>query len=138
AAHFQGHVDEVCGAVISPDKALLASASRDAKVKLWEVRTGKELATLSVLKKATLSAIACSPDGKTLAAVGGISDPSGYGGEATVWDLETRCLRFTLSGHTSPVTSVAFSADGKTLATGDYAGRVRLWYPRTGRLRSVF
>ncbi|WP_423509375.1 trypsin-like peptidase domain-containing protein [Streptomyces xinghaiensis] len=49
----------------------------------------------------------------------------------------TAPLRATLTGHTSPVSSVAVSPDGNTLATGSRDRTVRLWDVRTHRLRAT-
>src|SRR5260370_27047235 len=42
-----GHTDTIQTVTFSPDGALLASASRDETIKLWEVKTGRNLATLT-------------------------------------------------------------------------------------------
>ncbi|GLY77066.1 WD40 repeat domain-containing protein [Actinoallomurus iriomotensis] len=39
-----------------------------------------------------------------------------------------------LTGHAKPVRAVAFSPDGRLLATGSHDGTVRLWNPATGQL----
>ncbi len=42
-------------------------------------------------------------------------------------------LRNTLKGHTNRVTSVAYSPDGKTLASGSYDKTIKLWDVATGK-----
>src|SRR5690348_15915420 len=64
-----------------------------------------------------VAACAFSPDGKTLATVGGESllyRP----GDVDLWDPATGTLKAALAGHETSVWSLAFSADGKQLATG--------------------
>jgi RNA polymerase sigma factor (sigma-70 family) len=81
-------------------------------------------------------ALAFAPDGKLLAA-------SGPGEKAvTLWDARTGERRHTLAGHGSFVSSVAFSPDGRTLATGSASvvggkivGEVKLWQVSTGTLQ---
>ncbi|HYT89177.1 MAG TPA: WD40 repeat domain-containing protein, partial [Gemmataceae bacterium] len=92
---------------------------------LWDSSTGKELTTLRHGSHGY--AVAFSPDGASLAAVGG---------SVQLWqrDPSPRWERFELfQGNT--VQSLAFAPDGETLASGDWRGHVALWNPRTGALR---
>ncbi|WP_406180409.1 WD40 repeat domain-containing protein [Streptomyces sp. NBC_01006] len=50
-----------------------------------------------------------------------------------LWDVETRKVRATLTGHTDAVHGVAFSRDGQRLATGSADTKVRLWDVATGK-----
>jgi WD40 repeat protein len=47
-------------------------------------------------------------------------------------DAVTGDVKQTLSGHTAEITSVAFSRDGRTLASGSFDKSVKLWDPGTG------
>ena len=63
---------------------------------------------------------AFSPDGRTLAVVGGDST-------VRLWDTATWKRRAGLRGHTDVVSSVEFSSDGRLLATGSRHGEVIVW-----------
>lgn len=84
-----------------------------------------------------VTALAWSPDSGTLATVGGqtlLYRP----GEVRLWDPSSGKLRATLAGHETAVWCVAYSPDGKTLATGAYDGQVKLWNAADGQAKGSF
>lgn len=44
-----------------------------------------------------------------------------------IWDIQTGEVLEVLAGHTESVTTLAFSADAKLLASGSYDGTVLVW-----------
>ncbi|MHC5597264.1 MAG: WD40 repeat domain-containing protein [Nostoc sp.] len=51
-----------------------------------------------------------------------------------LWNLQTGQLLRTLQGHEKAIYSVAFSADGQTVASGSYDQTIKLWNLQTGQL----
>ena len=142
---LQGHENAVRSVVFSPDGQTLASRSADYTIKLWSVATGKELRTfryaaakLPTLHDYFLGSVVFSPDGKTLAS-GNICQLR-YGGlvecdDKTIklWDVASGRELRTLEGHAVGATSVAFSPDGQTLASGGGEGTIKLWNFANGK-----
>ena len=71
------------------------------------------------LGKGTIFEIVYSPDGTRLA----VASSSGI----WLYDTTTHQEVLLLTGHTSPVTSITFSPDGRTLASGSGDGTTLLW-----------
>jgi WD40 repeat protein/tRNA A-37 threonylcarbamoyl transferase component Bud32 len=126
---LQGHTGYVFSVAFSPDGKRLASGSADQTVKTWDAGTGTQLLPL-LGHSGHVFGVGFSPDGKRLASAGGVLDADGrryVSGELKEWDAQTGQQLLSLQGHTGAVTSVAFSADGRHLASGSLDQTVRVW-----------
>jgi RNA polymerase sigma factor (sigma-70 family) len=140
----------VLSVAFSPDSKTLASGGRDGFVRLWDVKTGTERKRFRQPNHC-VTAVAFSPDGKTLAEVTGWDDsdrappPREEDDRVSLRDLASGRVRARLKGHVGWVTALAFSPDGKILATASAAlpprarpwakatGEVQLWDPAAGQ-----
>lgn len=120
ATRLLGHTDGVTA--LSYGGNLLASASKDKSVRLWDATTRTAVATIPVSSAAY--GVALRRDGKLLAA--GIAD-----GSVSLWDVgnpRNPAQLAVAKGHTDSVFALAFSPDGTQLATGSGDKTVRLWH----------
>jgi WD40 repeat protein len=103
--------------VVSPDSQQLATTYWN-NLAIKRVATGEVVGSFRF--RSELRSLAYSPDGKYL--LGGSSDLT-----ARVIDVASQQEVRRLPGHTLPIDAVAWSADGRWLATGDEGGVVRIW-----------
>jgi WD40 repeat protein len=119
----------------SPDGSILASTQfLTETVILWDVAKGVKRSTVSGPRRYFIAGIRFSPDGKLLAGTTMHSDPSVIAPECHVrlWSTETGQTVATHDGHTAAVWSLAFSPNGRLLATTSAESDVRVWDLKTG------
>ncbi|MEA5503602.1 serine/threonine-protein kinase [Halotia wernerae UHCC 0503] len=134
-----GHSHAVKSVAFSPDGQILASGSWDKQVILWDVNTNTEITTLTG-HQLQVSSVAFSPQGKLLAT-------TSFDRTIRLWQLKATqqsegqfqnhpccTLLGSLLGHTRAVLAIAFSPDGKILATGSDDNTIKLWEVSTGEL----
>ncbi|MGH3248919.1 MAG: trypsin-like peptidase domain-containing protein [Trebonia sp.] len=125
-----GNTSQVNDVAFSPDGSLIAAASNDQTVRIWEVATGIHRTTLRGHGD-QVGAVAFSPDGSLIATA---SDDH----TARTWDSATGTHRTTFNGHSEWVRSVAFSPDGSLIATASRDWTARTWDTATGTQRVTF
>lgn len=121
---------------LSPDGETLVCQGTDflGRPSMWSVATGEEIMRWK-WEGGGVTAGALSSDGKTFAT----AEEAGGGGKGNeprirLFDVATGTeLRCITLGHDSTVVSLAFSPDGKSLASGGRDGLLRLWEVPTGK-----
>ena len=120
----------------SPDGRTVAGVGRDNRLHVWDAATGEEVLSVPAhgdgvsggLFQGTLD-VAYSPDGSRLAT-------AGADGLAKVWDAATGELLLTFAEHTDSLHSLAYSPDGRYIATtsDENDASVKVWDAQTGQV----
>jgi WD40 repeat protein len=124
---FRGHRGGALSVSFSPDGATIGVGSADQNLRLWDARTGELKRSIPGHQGGVQ--VAYSPSGRMIATADELT--------IRLFDAVTGGLLRTLAGHGGKVTSIAFSPDGRTLASGSNDRTVRVWNAMTGGLKGV-
>jgi WD40 repeat protein len=131
AYRLRGHTNTIFGVTFSPDGKRLVSAGADKTVRIWDVTRPPEDRRLRGMVW-FLSGLAFSPDSRYLAA-GAPDSWNDKPGTATVWEAATGNPAALVPGPPTPSYCLAFSPDGRRLATAGSDGKVLVRDAADGR-----
>jgi WD40 repeat protein len=134
------HTGQVWAVGLTPDGKRAVTGALDRTMHLWDADAGKHLLAFENVTDYP-RCLAFRPDGKKV--VVGHSENTNWNfvpnaGTLRVWDVATGKLERSATGHTSAITAVAWSRDGKWIASSSFDRTVRIWDAKTLSLHRKF
>jgi WD40 repeat protein len=123
-AVLKGHEGRIETAAFDPAGKRVVSAGFDSTARIWDVQSGKLLATQN--HPGWIRSAEFSPDGRWIATA--IDRDAAF-----VWDAQSLAQVSSLVGHTSSVQDARFDRAGKRVLTGSLDGTARIWDATTGK-----
>jgi WD40 repeat protein/predicted Ser/Thr protein kinase len=123
-----GHTKRVWSVCVSHDGTQIFSAGDDKKICGWNAASGELLGALWGHEEG-ISSIAAHPSGASLVSAGGADKT------VRTWDTDRAGESSFLSGHTAPVTCIAFHPSSPFFVTGSFDTSIRVWNEKNQEVR---
>jgi WD40 repeat protein len=148
-AVYRGHIAPVTDVAFSNDGQRLFSSDGAGTVKVWDVTRVPEYRGIRIRPAPSdrvlpgmrpvnffdpRPCLAWSADSKRLVTDGSMASAAAKPGDLVVWDVATGKPALTLQGHKNPMTGLAFSANGRYLASASFDRTVVVWEAATGKM----
>src|SRR5262249_41710234 len=137
-----GHSAIVRRVAFTLDGKYAITGSMDKSVRIWDLVSGETIRTLRLPIgpgfEGAIQGIAVSPDGKTLAASGVSVGHAKNGFPIFLVDWQSGQVVKNLKGHRNTISYVAFSPNGKQLASSSTDRTVIVWNLDNGQIERLF
>ena len=127
AYKLEGHCKPLTSVSLSPDGKLIISASHDKTIRIWNIESGRSIYKFTKPSYSYSIFVAFSPNGKLIASV--LQDNK----TLCIWNMHKAKEICILEGHIDSISSIAFSPDGKQIASASRDKTVRIWDVKTGK-----
>jgi WD40 repeat protein len=115
----EDHIDLVTGVIHLPDGQRMVTCSRDGSLRVWNLKSGKQVGGDWWDGDSGVRTMALSPDGKRVVSVS-------WDGKVRLWNIDTGKVIARWMGHTETVWSVCWGRDIQRMV-GGYYGIAREW-----------
>jgi WD40 repeat protein len=116
---LHGHTKPVTCLVLSPDSTQMASSSKDATIRIWDIASGTTISVLSG-HEAEITTLVYMSDGLRLAS--GSAD-----GSILLWNIGSGSVSAKLLSHSKGITKLLYTPFPSRLLSGSHDATVRLW-----------
>ncbi|KAK4940711.1 U3 snoRNP protein [Elasticomyces elasticus] len=120
-ATFTEHSSAVTASAYSRRGNILFTSSLDGSVRAWDMLRYRNFRTFTAPTRLSFSCVAIDPAAEVVCA--GSHDSF----DIHLWSVQTGALLDQLSGHEGPISTLAFTPDGRYLVSGSWDHTIRVW-----------
>lgn len=120
-ATFTEHTSAVTASAYSKRGNILFTSSLDGSVRAWDMLRYRNFRTFTAPTRLSFSCLAIDPSAEVVCAASHDSF------DIHIWSVQTGALLDRLSGHEGPISTLAFTPDGRYLISGSWDRTIRVW-----------